>query len=230
MGDNTNSFLNPFLFNNTRKFEMTKTRNRADKNPFLLDKRELQELNFNSTIKSKPRPKHYLNLNEDYFENDIMDKKMEKAPFTKGKQNFNALFKGFEDNKEIKKEANNLIIRPNINIFICVPNNLNNIPINQNHDIIQSHQKREKSKKVINPFIRNQEETEEDRLFNLIVDLNEKTGNPAPVQPGDPISDVTDMLDKMDINSKEGGFQKKENDEKIYTNDNMETPGRYYME
>lgn len=207
MRDNDNSGFNPFLAFLPRKFE-TKSRNQD--NPFAIGKNEFQELNFNNTIKSKPRPMHYPNLKNELFDNN------ELAPFHKGDQDFTAIFKGYGQKDDKKEDKKNVIFRPNINIYICDPNYFKNNKSDKKKENTRSHIKY--AKKKSNPFKVNYPKKEEDKMYDLIVDLEENANAPSPA---DCIPDVIKMMQRMTLNDREQ-FSKvpdKNDKDKIYTND-----------
>ena len=229
MRDNAIKYINPFENPfKPRKFEMTKTRNNAHNNPFLMGPNNIEELSFNNTIKSKPRPMHYPKLEnneddkEDYFSGNS------KAPFHKGEINYNTVLRGYKQIKESKekekeREDGKYVIRPNINIYICYPNSYSP---NSKTNNKEPREKSELEEKKNNPFINFKKEKRED-LFKLIVDLDEKNDAPA----ADIISDFSTQFEKMKIGDKKVPNKKDEiSEEKLYTNDGMETPGQFYID
>ena len=206
MRSNENSGFNPFIAFLPRKFE-TKSRNLD--NPFAIGKKEFQELNFNTTIKSKPRPMHYPSLKNELSDNEL-------APFHKGDQDFRAIFKGYNQKNDKKEEKKNVIFKPNINIYKCDPNYFKNNKSDKKKESTHSHIKH--AKKKSNPFKVNWPQTEEDKMFNLIVDLEENANAPSPA---DCIPEVTEMMQRMTLNDIDQ-FSKvpdKKDKDKLYSND-----------
>ena len=199
------------------------------KNPFQLGKNELQEINSKVGFRTKTRKHHYLNLNDEYS-NDI---KEERAPFHKGEQNYNTVLRGLKKNSDSCNKHNALnsrekiIIRPNINIYICDPSCLNvNLSENENIQcIINSEIK--KIREDYDHFADNGEKSE--NLKNSTVDMN------APEPIINSVSDLIKGMDKMNLNEQKRKernsnlMAEKNNNEKKYTNDNNYTPGDFYM-
>ena len=213
-----NSKINPFSYFSRPKFDITKARKNTVNNPFLSDNIDSED-NYFDGHRSKQRPSQYPKLDANPFKKDENNK---KVPFQKGEINYRELFPGLNKNRNRENISNNqdkrernLIIRPNINIYICDPNYLNN-PLNNN---IKKIFKTESKKAKEPDKSHNKIQEEKDRLLDLIADIAE-----AAAPPIDPVSDLAHEMTKLCI---EEGC---ENDKKIYTNDGSGGIGEIYID
>ena len=237
---NDNSEFNPFVDFSKQKFPQTKPRFHANNNPFQLRRNDYLELNFNTTIKSKPRPKHYPHLDINPFENEG------NVPFKKDKDKINPAFQGLNNNRNISNnknsndDDNNIVLRPNINIFICDSSFLNNNPLKirgTHHQIKSNKKEKEKNdeKSIFNIKLK-EKEKEKEKKFNLIVDIDNNMNAPAPIAPIDPMISFQEKFEKLKLDDEnENPFKikesiNKEKDEKIYTNDGEGNLGDYYFD
>lgn len=231
-GENSN--VNPFA-------QMTKNRIHMRNNPFELGKRDFQELTLNNTLKSKPRPSQYPKLEINPF---IKEDKEDKAPFKKGEQDYNSIFKPphncnsrpiFENlintEKEEKKEKQEkkIIYRPNINIFICDSKSLtSNNPFLINAVHRMKMQKRLQAQDELR-YENNKRKDKDDEMFDLIVDINNNYNKAAP-SPVDPVEDCLNLFQNLNINSQQSQKKEKDDSPKMFTNDGSNDLGESYIE
>ena len=234
MNKPANSPFNPFQLLQKQKC-LTKNREICNNNPFQFFKREPEESSFIATIKLKSNSRRYHGFNP--FINESQEKE-EKAPFHKGEQNYHAIFKGLNKNNNISnitdsmKKDKQIIVKPNINIYIC-ENYFENGPFEEeNRNCRQLTVRNDKSYSINNNNI-NQEKNEDEDLR-----LTESLYAPAPaIEPINHLSDrfakltLEENLKDKRVNDKNLMKQKEVNEnEKIYTNDGNWTLGKYYME
>ena len=118
---------------------------------------------------------------------------------------------------EKDKSDRNIIIKPNINIFICDPNYLKKESSLHNiQQLVNSEIKKVKEKED------NNRKEEEDKYFDRVLEIAQNNEQSAP--PIDQVSDLVNIFDKLDINKKS-----KDNKER-FVNIGMKGLGNYYMD
>ena len=229
--------INPFV-PTIPKYPLTKPRARPKNNPFQFGRNDSSELSFKTTIKSKPRPKYYPQLEFNPFKGN------ERVPFRRDEDRVPPVNQGLKTERRISKNKrsndednrDNKNLRPNINIYyICDGNLFNNSPFqNRNIHCQPESNKREKEKKemqsIFNAMLKKKEkEKERDNIMD--------NDAPAPaIAPNDPVSDLSDNFEKMKLADKfENPFKiilnnEKKNDERIFTNNNEDHLGDYYID
>ena len=238
-----NSKFNPFDGPKKQRFPLTKIRPQANNNPFQFHRNDYSELSFKTTIKSKPRPKHYPQLEINPFEGQG------RVPFKKEEDTVPRVRQGLKNDRSIlknkrsddDKDDNEKFLRPNINIYYIGDSSfINNSPF-QNRNI---HRQKESNKKE-------KEEKGNESIFNSDLKKNEKEiGNnnlidnaapapawePLPPNENDLLNNLDEHFGKMKLNDMiENPFniilsKKKENDERIYPNNEEEHLGDYYID
>jgi hypothetical protein len=235
MNRNDNSPLNLFKYSDRSKFVVTKRRDYSNNNPFFYDN-GTQEISFNGTIKLKTtsRLSHAINPFENYSK-----KTREKSPFFKGDRNTYCAFKGLNNNDNKSNIANSskryqpLIIKPNFNIYICDNNFFEDIPSgNENINPFATNgmdKKMDSFNKINNTTC---EEKREDKDINLTESLC------APAPAIDPMIDLINRVERLKLDDGKTKKQrrnelrkqnKKNKEEKIYTNDGNCTIGEDYF-
>ena len=235
-GENSN--INPFA-------QMTKNRIHMRNNPFELGKRDFQELNLNNTLKSKPRPSQYPKLEINPF---IKEDKEEKAPFKKGEQDYNSVFKPHnykarplfknpittekkEKKEKEEKEEKKIIYRPNINIFICDSKSMtsnNPFLIDAVHRL-KVEKRLEAQDEVL--YENNKRRDKDDEMFDLFVDINNNNNKAAPAPaPVDLVDDCLNLFQKLNISSQQSQKNDKDDSPKMFTNDSLTNLGETYFD
>ena len=218
---NANQVINPspFSYFSRPKMDISKHRRNLPINPFLA-KKEDSEDDFFGNARSKPRPSHNLRVDDDLFEEENKEK---RGPFFRGDRNYKKVFKiglnnnNNKDNMEKDKSDRNIIIKPNINIFICDPNYLKKESSLHNiQQLVKSEIKKVKEKED------NNRKEEEDKYFDRVLEIAQNNEQSAP--PIDQVSDLVNIFDKLDINKKS-----KDNKER-FVNVGMKGLGNYYMD
>ena len=92
-----NSKFNPFDGPKKQRFPLTKIRPQANNNPFQFHRNDYSELSFKTTIKSKPRPKHYPQLEINPFEGQG------RVPFKKEEDTVPRVRQGLKNDRSILK-------------------------------------------------------------------------------------------------------------------------------
>ncbi len=211
---NANHAFNPspFSYFSQPQMDILKYRRNLQINPFLA-KKEDSEDNYFGNARSNRRPNHNLRVDDDLFEEE---NKEERGPFFRGDRNYKKAYKiglnnnKYKDNMEKDKSDKNVIIKPNINIYICDSNylkkesSLHNIQQLVKSEIKKVKEKEDKKRKE-----------EENKYVNRLFEM-------AP--PIDVVSDLVNIFDKLDINKKD-----KDNKER-FVDIGMEGLGNYYMD
>ena len=211
---NANHAFNPspFSYFSQPQMDILKYRRNLQINPFLA-KKEDSEDNYFGNARSNRRPNHNLRVDDDLFEEE---NKEERGPFFRGDRNYKKAYKiglnnnKYKDNMEKDKSDKNVIIKPNINIYICDSNylkkesSLHNIQQLVKSEIKKVKEKEDKKRKE-----------EENKYVNRLFEM-------AP--PIDQVSDLVNIFDKLDINKKD-----KDNKER-FADIGMEGLGNYYMD
>ena len=230
---NDGSEFNPFDGPKKQRYPLTKQRSHANNNPFQFHRNDYSELGSKTTIKSKPRPKHYLQLEEHPFE------KEGKVPFKRDEDRIPPANSGLNNNRSISKnkssnddDKDNINLRPNINIYyICDGSFLKNSPF-QNRDTHHETEsnKREKVKKDKKSIFNSKsKKNEKENEYNSFMDNDAPAPILGPMAPNDSVSDLSENLGKLELDDKlENPFniifnQKKENDGDFHLGD-------YYMD
>ena len=250
---NDNEKFNPFNCFSKPKCPITKARFHADKNPFQYRNSDYKSFNFNTTIKSKPRPNRYLNLDLNPFKNEG------KAPFRKSKDKDkynddthspnNNSFISCKKNA-IEEDDDSILLRvpkkhfigkgSNINIFICDGDFFKNNNPFKNTDMLgqpQSNPKENKNEKDEKSIFHSEpKDKEEETKMSLIADIDNNMNAPAPYSPIDlRISTFRKNLEKLNLgddNEIPSEVQKsicENKDEKLFTNDGDDNLGDNYF-
>ena len=230
MNRNANSPFDPFHNSDTSKFVFAKRRGYSNNDPFFFDN-DTHEISFNGTIKLKICSRQSNAVNS--FET------RDKPPFYKGEQTNYCAFKGLNSNDKQSNIANSseraqpLIIKPNFNIYICDNNFFEDIPSgNENINPFATNgmdKKMDSFNKINNTTC---EEKREDKDINLTESLC------APAPAIDPMIDLINRVERLKLDDGKTKKQrrnelrrqnKKNKEEKIYTNDGNCTIGEDYF-
>ena len=229
---NENPEINPFV-PTIPKYPLTKPRARQNNNPFPFGRNDYSELSSKTSIKSKPRPKYYPQLEFNPFKGN------ERVPFRKDKDRIPRVNQGLKNDRSISKnkcsrDEDNKNLRPNINIYyICDGSFLKNSPFQNRNINCQTESNKREKKKEDNPSIFNAMLKKKEKENKNIMDNDA----PAPaIAPNDPVSDLSDNFEKMKLADKlENPFKiilnkEKKNDERIFTNNIEDHLGDYYID
>ena len=229
---NENPKINPFV-PTIPKYPLTKPSARQNNNPFPFGRNDYSELSSKTSIKSKPRPKYYPQLEFNLFKGN------ERVPFKKDKDRVPRSNQGLKNDRSISKnkcsrDEDNKNLRPNINIYyICDGSFLKNSPFQNRNIHCETESNKREKKKEDNPSIFNAMLKKKEKENKNIMDNDA----PAPaIAPNDPVSDLSDNFEKMKLADKlENPFKiilnkEKKNDERIFTNNIEDHLGDYYID
>jgi hypothetical protein len=246
---NENPKFSPFNCFAKPKCPLSKARFQVENNPFQYRNSDYRSFNFNTTIKSKPRPNRYPNLDLNPFKNEG------KAPFRKSKDKSrynddspNPNNNSFISSKKnpIEEDDDSILLRvpkkhfqgngSNINIcdgnFLKNNNPFQNMLLQPQSNIKEN--KKEKDEKSI--FDNEPKEKDEETKMSLIADIDNNMNAPAPISPLDlRISTFRKRFEKLNLgndNELPSEVQKsicQNEEDKIFTNDGDDHLGDDYF-
>ena len=223
MNPNASSPINPFKEFKRPRFVITKSK-AEPLNPFRFNGNDSKEKDSSFSFKLSKDYKSHSGLNP------FLTCYKEKAPFLKGIQNTNTFIKGLNNNDNKNNIANSfqnkqpMVYKPNINIYICDRDFFNNC--HSEKDSNQSYIKTEIKKKDCSMGNNSLNKERDNQVLNITQNLNMDA--PPIVPLIDPIREVTNLIEKMNLN--EGKEKDKKNNEKIFTNKGDFQLGKYYIE
>ena len=206
----------------------------ANNNPFQFQRNDYLELSFKTTIKCKPRPKHYPQLEINLFEGQG------RVPFKEEEDRVPLVRQGLKnDRSDDDKDDNEKFLRPNINIYYISDSSfLNNSPFQNRNTHRQKESNNSKKEEKGNESIFNSDlkKSEKEIGNNSLID------NVAPVPAWGPLApNENELLNNLDEHFGKMKFEfenpfniilskKKENEERIYPNNEDEHLGDIYID